>query len=149
RLDKHLFEQWVVGRLGGQPKGRGGDNGIDGRILFKTSARERGEAIVSVKGGDHLNPGMLRDLGHVVEREGAMFGVLVCAALPTAGRRREANSSAQVEVLGDKRRKLQILTVDDLFNRNPLGIVTGLNRLQEETDIRAERRRRDRPRAPD
>lgn len=146
RLDKHLFEQWAVGRLGGQPKGRGGDSGIDGRILFKTGARERGEAIVSVKGGEHLNPGMLRDLGHVVERERATFGVLVCAGEPTSGMRREASSSPYIELLGEKRRKLQILTVENLFERNPLGIVTGLNRLQEEAEIRAERRRRDKPR---
>jgi hypothetical protein len=61
---------------------------------------------------------MIRDLGHVVDREGAKLGVFITLAEPTAPMRREAAGAGLYDVPGWRKvPKLQILTVADLFDR--------------------------------
>src|SRR5437868_1582666 len=69
---------------------KGEDGGVDGVIYFKNGPFGIGQVIVSVKGGEFLNPGMVRDLRGTVERDGAQLGLLVCLNEPTAGMRQEA-----------------------------------------------------------
>ena len=43
------------------------------------------KVIVQVKGGENLNPGMVRDLIGTVEKENAAIGLLVTLKKPTSG----------------------------------------------------------------
>ena len=56
---------------------KGADSGIDGHIYFKPDGKTTEKAIVSVKGGDNVSVPMIRDLGHVVEREKAKIGLFI------------------------------------------------------------------------
>lgn len=124
------FQQWAVGRLGGRPRGAGGDGGIDGEIIYQKGQRDYGRALVSVKAGRHVNPDMVRSLRGVVERESADMGFFVCLEKPTKGMRDEAMSAHLVEVPGGKRPRIQIVTVSDLVPTCTVGIPTTLNMLQ-------------------
>jgi hypothetical protein len=57
---RHQFQLWAVGRVGGQPSGKGADRGIDGQIVFLKGVDTYGRGIVSVKGGQTVNPAMIR-----------------------------------------------------------------------------------------
>ena len=58
---------------------------------------------------------MIRDLGHVVEREKAKLGVFITLADSTGPMRTEAVKAGFYETLYGKYPKLQILTIADLF----------------------------------
>ena len=97
------------------PSGKGADGGIDG-ILFFRSDRDRTEKVlVSVKGGETVGVGMVRELIAVVDREKAAIGVLISAALPTRVMEREATTAGFFETPFEKVPKLQIITLAELF----------------------------------
>ena len=71
-----------------------------------------------MKGGANVNVAMVRDLGHVVDREGAKLGVFITLAEPTGPMKRESAGAGLYDVPGWRKvPKLQILTVADLFDR--------------------------------
>ncbi|MBI4728608.1 MAG: restriction endonuclease [Acidobacteria bacterium] len=112
------FERWAVSLVYGQPNERqSADRGMDGVIRFPTGKRDVGRAIVSVKGGRSINPGMVRDLKGTVEGEGAAMGVLVTLAEPTRGMREAANRSGSYEwpVNGQAFPKVQLVAVRELL----------------------------------
>ena len=116
--DKYQFQWWAVSLVNAVPFGgkkKGADSGIDGLIYFKPEGRTTEKAIVSVKGGDSVNVAMIRDLGHVVEREKAKLGVFITLADSTGPMRTEAVKAGFYETLYGKYPKLQILTIADLF----------------------------------
>jgi len=121
--DPFQFEYWAVGLVGGVPlkdkKGkhkRGKDKGIDGILHFRTPGGERLEkAIISVKGGRHLTPSMVRDLLGTMEREKAKFGIFITLQEPTKGVREEA-ARAGIYSYGDNTYpRLQVLTIEELL----------------------------------
>ena len=71
---------------------------------------------MSVKGGDNVNVAMVRDLGHVVDREKARIGVFITLADSTGPMRTEAVKAGFYETPYGKYPKLQILTIADLFS---------------------------------
>ena len=90
--------------------------GIDGFIYFEPDGKTTEKAIVSVKRGTNVNVAMVRDLGHVVEREKAKIGLFITLADPTAAIRREAVKTGFYESpYHGKFPKLQILTIEELF----------------------------------
>lgn len=141
-MDPFTFQQWAVGKLGGQPRGKGADRGIDGEIIFKHGPREYGRVIVSVKAGQHVNPGMIRDLGHVVAREEADLGVFVCVNPPTREMKIEVQRSPIVTLFGNPRHVLSIVTVADLVAGKGTGLQTRLNAVQVLEEARVAGRRR-------
>ena len=91
--DKYQFQWWAVSLVNAVPYGgkkRGADTGIDGHIYFKPDGKTTEKAIVSVKGGGTVNVVMIRDLGHVIDREKAKVGVFITLAEPTRPMRTEA-----------------------------------------------------------
>ena len=70
---------------------------------------------MSVKGGENVNVAMVRDLGHVVEREKAKIGIFITLAESTGPMRTEAIKSGFYETTYGKFPKLQILTIAELF----------------------------------
>lgn len=116
--DKYQFQWWAVSLVDAVPFGgkkKGADSGIDGFIYFKPDGKTTERAIVSVKGGENVSVAMVRDLGHVVEREKAKIGIFITLAEPTAPMRTEAVKAGYYETLYGKFPRLQILTITELF----------------------------------
>lgn len=112
------FERWVVTHVGGHPNDKQvGDKGVDGRIRFWHTVEEIDEMIVSVKGGQQLNPAMMRDLRGTIEALNKPMGLFICLAEPTPGMVEIAASSGIYThpVSGQVYPKLQILTVSEIF----------------------------------
>ena len=117
--DKYQFQWWAVSLVDAVPfagKKKGADSGIDGLIYFKPEGKTTEKAIVSVKGGDNINVGMIRDLAHVVDREKAKIGVFITLADSTGPMRTEAVKVGMYETPYGKYPRIQILTIADLFN---------------------------------
>jgi DNA methylase/Restriction endonuclease len=77
--DKYEFQKWALSMIGAQPfKGgkKGGDGGVDGFLYIKPDGKKTEKVIVSVKGGQSLNPAMVKDLIVTVDQEGAKNGRL-------------------------------------------------------------------------
>jgi len=130
KRDRFQFQSWALRLVKAKPEPSDvADRGIDGTIYFHDDpeGKETKEIIVQVKSGG-INPGVVRDLKGVVEREKAQIGVLVTLQKPTKGMREEAASSGFYRSpMGKQYPKIQILTIEGLFNgkgikRPPEGI---------------------------
>lgn len=119
--NKYQFQWWGCSLVNAQPyqgKKKGADTGIDGLIYFHDDDGPAKKIIVSVKGGENVNVAMIRDLGHVVEREKAQLGLFVTLAEPTRPMKEEAATAGYYEsaVIGKSFPKIQILTIEKLLN---------------------------------
>ncbi len=119
--DKYQFQWWALDRIGAQPvagKKKGSDKGIDGVIPFYAGKDEYKRAIVSVKGGETVGVGAVRDLVGVLEREGEPVGVLVTLTKPTKDMQTEAAAAGfyESEFWERKYPRVQILTIADVLN---------------------------------
>jgi site-specific DNA-methyltransferase (adenine-specific) len=120
--DKHQFELWALSMIEAQPfKGgrKGADGGVDGYLYFKADGRVTEKAVVSVKGGEHVDVKMIRDLIATVQREGAKLGIFITLAPPTKPMVTEAAAAGlyQTSVYENRKfSKIQILTIADLFD---------------------------------
>jgi DNA modification methylase len=115
------FQKWAVFALGGLPKDKPGpDGGIDGIIRYhRVGTEQPNRAVVSVKGGINVGVDAIHKLKSVVKRENAELGVLVCINPPSAAMEREATSEGEIGPPSHRVPKLQIVTVETLFNRMP------------------------------
>jgi len=118
--DKYQFQWWALGLVGARPveQKKGADHGIDGKILFREAPKQPKphQIILSVKGGG-TGVRDVRDLRGVIEREGAVIGVLITLHPPTASMRAEAADAGFYEskVWQRKYPRLQIFTVSELL----------------------------------
>ncbi len=119
--DPYQFQWWVLGLVDARPleQKKGADKGIDGRLYFHDDAESGAtkQVMFSVKAGKSLGVAMVRDLGHVVEREKAAIGVLLTMHDPTGPMKAEAAGAGfYTSPWGNKGyHRLQILTVADLL----------------------------------
>jgi DNA modification methylase len=113
------FERWAVSLVDGTPNEKQvGDRGVDGVVRFPLDARGGvGRALVSVKGGKLLNPGMVRDLVGTVGSQHAEMGLLTTLEHPTRGMEDAARHSGTFtwEVNHQPYPMAQLLTVGDLL----------------------------------
>jgi site-specific DNA-methyltransferase (adenine-specific) len=121
KRNKYEFQWWVCHLLNAQPYNnmkKGADGGIDGLIYFKDVGNLHKKAIISVKGGENVTVSMIRDLGHVVEREKAQIGFFVTLVPPTRPMKDEATKAGfySPPFVGAKFPKIQILTIEGLLN---------------------------------
>lgn len=117
RRDKYQFQWWAVSLVDARPYGgkkKGADGGIDGILFFRSDKDKTEKALVSVKGGDNVGVGMVRDLIAVVEREKAAVGVLISLALPTRAMEREAAAAGLFAGPFEAVPKIQIITLAEL-----------------------------------
>ena len=57
------FERWAVSLVDGEPNQKQvADQGVNGRIRFDAGSAAVGVAVVSVKGGQNINPAMVQSL---------------------------------------------------------------------------------------
>lgn len=122
--DKHEFEKWAVSLIPDAQPWRGGrkgpDTGIDGIVYLRTGKATSGRALIEVKGGEKVGVDAVHKLKSVVEREGALTGLLVSLREPSEQARREAASAGFAEIdmgTGTARfPRIQILTVAGLLS---------------------------------
>lgn len=124
--DKYQFQWWACSLVNAQPykgKKKGADSGIDGLIYFQddqTKLEQRNlykKIIVSVKAGENVSVPMIRDLGHVIDREKAAMGLFVTLAKPTDPMTKEAVKAGYYQTpTGTSFPKIQILTIEGLLN---------------------------------
>ncbi len=120
--DKYQFQWWALDRLGAQPvsgRKKGADLGIDGVIPFFAGPKEDYKrALVSVKGGEHVGVGMVRDLVGVLEREKEPIGVLLTLEPPTQPMVTEAASAGfyHNDFWDKDYPRVQILTVEEMLS---------------------------------
>lgn len=120
RRDKYQFQWWAAWLLGAQTyeSKKGADRGIDANIYFANGPYGLGRIILSVKGGDHVSPVMVRELSGVVQREGADMGILVTLTDPTKSMISDAAGAGFVpKSAHGKLPRIQIATVGDLLDR--------------------------------
>jgi hypothetical protein len=113
------FERWAVSLVDGTPNEKQvGDRGIDGVVRFPLDSKSAiGRAMVSVKGGKMLNPGMVRDLLGTVQAQRAEMGLLITLERPTRGMEEAARHSGTFiwPVNHQPYPVVQLLTVGDLL----------------------------------
>jgi len=115
--DKHQFQQWACWQVGGYPREKkGGDKGVDGWFNYLAEGGKIETGVISVKGGEHLNPGMVRDLGRVMERDHHRFGLFITAAMPTKGVRDEIASHPLIETEFGRFPAMQVVTIAELIH---------------------------------
>ncbi|MEI4197008.1 DNA methyltransferase [Roseovarius sp. E0-M6] len=116
REDKNYyfeFEKWALSLIAAQPGNlgkKGADRGIDGNVYFGKTQR----AIVSVKAGDNIGVGMIRDLRGVIEREHAEIGIFLTLTEPKKTMIAEAAAAGQFEMEGfEPVPRIQIVTIEE------------------------------------
>lgn len=114
------FEMWAVRKAGGRPNPKGGgDRGTDGVILFLQDGKKQvGTISVSVKGGESVNPSMVRDLIGTVNGDNTQMGVLITRKEPTRGMLETAAKAGFYHwpFSGKDYPKVQIVTVQELLD---------------------------------
>lgn len=122
--DPYQFQHWVVEKTGGFCSNRkSGDLGIDGRIYFEVLEEKGGKAsrklcnmVLSVKGGN-IRPTDIRDLRGVLEREKETeLAGFLSLRTPTKAMLQEADAAGFYEYQGIKYPRIQLLTVEDIFD---------------------------------
>ena len=126
---RYQFEWWALSLLRAKPVGgktgsrkgrKGADKGIDGIISFfdedDKGRKKPRKVIVQVKSGA-VKSGDIRDLKGTIEREKAVIGVFITLEKPTVAMSKEALAAGYYESprWGRRYRRLQILTIGDLF----------------------------------
>lgn len=119
--NRHQFEWWAVGVVGGRPandKRKGADAGLDGVIFFfDDNSGKAKKIIIQVKSG-FVSVDMIRDLRGTMERENAIIAAFITLSKPTIAMVKEASSAGIYQPTffpQFKYSKIQILTIDDIF----------------------------------
>jgi len=115
--DPYQFQWWALGLVGARPAEgkKGADAGIDGKLFFHDDAGgETKQVVFSVKAGG-VQVSYIRDLCHVVEREKAAIGVMICLEEPTKPMRSEAAGDGFYKSPWGSHPKIQILTIAELL----------------------------------
>ena len=119
------FEKWALSLIAAQPGNlskKGADKGIDGNLWF--GAKHEGRAIVSVKAGENVGVGMIRDLRGVIEREGAGIGVFLTLTAPSRPMVTEAAGAGLYELPGFAPvPRLQIVTIEDAMRLRDRAVI--------------------------
>lgn len=118
--DKYQFQWWanyLFNPHALREQKKGGDRGIDGELFFPNGpGRPWGRMLTSVKGGESVNPSMVRDFRGVLEREKAEMGLFICLHSPTRGMRTEAASAGLADTVHGDLPRLQIVALENWFD---------------------------------
>lgn len=113
------FERWAVSRIDAQPNEKQvGDKGVDGVARFYTDSKGSiGRLLVSVKGGETVGPGFVRDLIGTVQTQKAQMGVLITMAEPTRGILDAVNHGGTYTwpTNGKTFPRIQVITIEQLL----------------------------------
>jgi len=125
--DKHHFQKWAIEQIDGFVTSRKtADGGIDGRLYFSMpDTRDLQSMVLEVKGGKSVGINAVRDLRGVLERDDALMASLIVmedlGPRKTANFRREMGEAGDLDVLGIKYPRMQLLTVPEILEgKRPL-----------------------------
>lgn len=125
--DRFQFEWWALGKVAARPaqdKKKGADSGVDGYIyFFDDNSGTAKKIIVQVKSGG-VKRNDIATLKGDLEREKAVIGAFITLEEPTRPMTEEAVSAGFYEpkyLPGKKYPKIQILTIEQLFEGKSLG----------------------------
>lgn len=125
--NRYQFQWWALSLIDARPyqdKKKGSDTGIDGFIYFQDEKGKVQKVIVQVKSG-HVSVKDIRDLGHVIDREGSEIGIFITLENPTKPMIKEAvQKGFYKSVAGAQYPKIQIKTIEELLQNNRLNIPT-------------------------
>ena len=117
--DKYQFQWWanyLFDPHALREHKKGADRGVDGEIFFPNGpGKPWGRMLTSVKGGEHVGPGMVRDFGRVIEREKATMGLFICLYPPTRAMTAEAASVGVADTVHGRIPRLQIVPLEEWF----------------------------------
>jgi site-specific DNA-methyltransferase (adenine-specific) len=118
--DRYQFQMWALSLIKARPSQdkKGADQGADGVLFFVDEAKVKAKkAVVQVKSG-HVTSSVIRDLGHVTEREKAAMGLLISLEAPTRPMEIEALGAGYYHSPGWNRDYpwLQIRTIAELLS---------------------------------
>ncbi len=118
--NRYQFQWWALSLIQARPYGekkKGSDTGIDGYLYFSDEKDAYKKAIVSVKSGG-ASVQHIRDLGHVIEREGSEIGVFLTLEPPTQPMVTEAAGKGfyRSEAWGKDYARIQIITIEELLS---------------------------------
>ena len=118
--DPYQFQKWIVEMVDGFVTARKTNDGeVDGRIYFPEGEDLKAMKL-SVKGGENINPGMLRALAGVIDNEGYPMGGFITRK--TLGTQQKANflkfcrEKGFVEINGVSYPRLQMLCVEEILD---------------------------------
>lgn len=100
------------------------DRGVDGVIDLQDMKGEYRKGVIQVKGGNSLNAGNGRDFAHVIERENAVFGIMIAQREPTEEMLLTASKLGYADWPGQKKiPRYQILTTNGLLEGGKQAII--------------------------
>jgi len=113
---KKEFEIWAISLVGAHPREH--DGGVDGIFGFVEKDKKTRTIVVQVKGGDVLNPGMVRDLMGTLKNEKAAIALLITLHEPTKGMKSLAIHSPKYksELWNEVYPSIQIRTIEQLMS---------------------------------
>jgi site-specific DNA-methyltransferase (adenine-specific) len=120
---RRQYEWWAISLVPDakayQGKKYGADTGVDGiRYFYDLKDPAPKKLIISVKSGDNVGVGMIRDLRGAMEREKADFAVLITLTPPTTPMIKEASAAGlHRDEAGRSFARVQILTIEGLLNQ--------------------------------
>jgi site-specific DNA-methyltransferase (adenine-specific) len=118
--DKYQFQWWanyLFNPHALREQKKGADRGIDGELFFPNGpGRAWGRLLTSVKGGDSIGPGMVRDFRGVLTGEKAEMGLFICLRKPTQAMRTEAATAGIADTVHGDLPKLQIVSIEEWFD---------------------------------
>ena len=114
-MSKKEFETWALTLVGAAPREH--DNGVDGIFGFVDKDKKTQTIVVQIKGGENINPIIVRDLIGTVQNEGAAIGLLITLAKPSKGMLELAVHSPtyKSDVWGREFPSMQIRTIEELL----------------------------------
>ncbi len=115
RRSKKEFEIWALSIV--KAAQREHDGGVDGILSIPESKSKYTKVVVQVKGGEILNPGMIRDLIGTIEKEKAAIGLFITLEEPTSGMKEVAiHAGSYISPIWNKQYpRIQIRTVGELL----------------------------------
>jgi len=129
RLRKE-FEKWAVltytnNRAMINEK-KGADKGIDGTAFILADKDEYKKILFSVKSGEQIKSGDIRDLKGTMQREGAVMGIFLTLKPPTKPMITESKSAGSYtyKLTGTKYPVIDIITIEEMLNGARLNIPT-------------------------
>ena len=132
--DKYHFQKWAVEEVEGFVTTKcTGDGGIDGKLYFDMPGKKELQSmIISVKGGAKVKPDDLRSLHGVMEQDDAIMAGLITMD-PLSDRQMQnfkqyMGKVGDLEVMGTKYPRLQILSVPDILDGERFKTPTPLGR---------------------
>ena len=119
--DKYHYQKWAVEEVDGfVTTKRTADGGVDGRLYFDVpDEKDLQSMVIEVKGGKNVGIGVLRELRGVLDDDMALMAGLIIHEplnkIKERNFRRFMSSTGDLDVLGVKYPKMQILTTSDIL----------------------------------